>query len=122
MPRRSSPRSSRSLSLSCLAAALGALLCGVGPGTGASAPAPKPATHTVIVEAVRFQPDVLTMRLGDSVVWRNKDPFPHTATADSFDSKDIQAGQSWTYTARARGEFPYICSLPPTMKATLRVK
>ena len=76
----------------------------------------------MVIEAVSFQPDVLTMRAGDSVVWLNRDPFPHTATSNGFDSRIIAAGQSWRYTPKARGEFPYVCTLHPTMKATLRVK
>ena len=62
------------------------------------------------------------MKTGDAVVWGNKDPFPHTATSRAFDSKSIAAGGSWTYTAKARGEFPYVCSLHPTMKGILRVQ
>jgi plastocyanin len=99
---------------------LGPLLCSTGPGT--AAPAAKPATHTVVMEAVSFQPAVLTIRAGDSVVWLNKDPFPHTATADTFDSKVIAPERSWKHTLEARGEFPYVCVLHPTMKATLRVE
>ena len=91
-------------------------------GPDAAAKAPRPAAHTVVMEAVSFQPMVLAIRAGDSVVWVNKDPFPHTATADRFDSKEIPAGKSWTHTPKARGEFPYVCTLHPTMKATLRVK
>lgn len=76
------------------------------------------------MEAVGFRPDVLTIRRGDSVVWKNDDPFPHTATSvgGGFDSKDIAAGKSWRYTPRAAGEFPYVCALHPTMKGVLRVE
>ena len=120
MPRQSSRRSSRTASLAVLAAALGSLLCSIGPG--AAAPAPKPTTHTVVMEAVAFQPKGLTIKMGESVVWVNRDPFPHTATSEAFDSKVIAAGSSWTYTAKGPGEFPYVCTLHPTMKATLRVR
>jgi plastocyanin len=51
----------------------------------------------------------------------NRDPFPHTATSAKFDSKDIAPGASWTFTAKAPGELPYVCTLHPTMKGTLRV-
>ena len=120
MPRRSSRRSSRIASLAVLAAALGSLLGSIGPG--AAAPASKPSKHTVVMEAVAFQPKALTIKVGDSVVWVNRDPFPHTATSEAFDSKVIAAGSSWTYTAKAPDEFPYVCTLHPTMKATLRVR
>jgi plastocyanin len=76
----------------------------------------------VIVEAMRFQPGALTVRAGDTVVWRNRDPFPHTATSSAFDSKAIAAGRAWSHTLRARGELAYVCALHPTMTATLRVE
>lgn len=85
---------------------------------------PKTRTHTVTIEGMRFQPDVTTVSRGDTVVWVNKDVVPHTATsrAGDFDSKTIPVDQSWQYTARTRGTFGYICTLHPTMKATLRVR
>jgi len=117
MPRRFSRRSSRRTALAVVAAlGLGSL------SPGAAAQAPRPAPHTVVMEAVAFQPAALTVKVGDRVVWVNRDPFPHTATSATFDSKDIAPGASWTYTATAPGEFPYVCTLHPTMKATLRVR
>jgi plastocyanin len=41
----------------------------------------KPKTHTVVIEGTTFAPASLTIASGDSVVWLNKDPFPHTATS-----------------------------------------
>ena len=51
----------------------------------------KPKTHTVTIEGMRFQPEMLTVERGDTIVWVNKDIVPHTATSTSggFDSKDI---------------------------------
>jgi plastocyanin len=104
------------------AAALGLLLGGAGPD--AAIASGKPATHEVVMEGTRFQPEVLDVKVGDSVVWVNKDLFPHTATskAGGFDSKTIQAGDSWNYRVTKKGEFAYTCTFHPTMKATLRVK
>ena len=99
---------------------LGPLLCGIGPDTAAQTAAP--ATHTVVMEGVSFQPAVLTIRLGDSVAWSNKDAFPHTATSSSFDSKVIAAEGTWKHTPKASGELTYVCIFHPTMKATLRVQ
>ncbi|MGZ5227705.1 MAG: cupredoxin domain-containing protein [Burkholderiales bacterium] len=81
------------------------------------------ADHTVVIEGVVFVPETLTVRAGDTVTWINKDPFPHTATAQdrSFDSRDIPANKRWKYTARKAGSFPYVCTLHPTMKGTLIV-
>jgi plastocyanin len=104
-----------------LVAAL-ALLCAC-MGPAAAAEAPKASVHTVAMDGTGFQPAALTVKLGDSVVWVNKDPFPHTVTsvAGGFDSHQIDPGKSWKYTTARKGEFPYACVFHPTMKATLRV-
>ena len=109
----------------CGAAALGLLLlCST--GAGAAAPASTPTTHTVTIEGTHFQPDALTVSVGDVIVWVNKDPFPHTATATAktggFDSQPIAPGNAWRYTAAKSGHLDYICTLHPTMKATLHVR
>ena len=90
----------------------------------AAAAKPKPKTHTVTIQAMRYEPEVLTVAVGDTIVWVNKDVVPHTATsgAGSFDSKAIQADQSWRVTILNKGDFAYICTFHPTMKAMLRVK
>lgn len=84
----------------------------------------RPVVHTVVIEGTRYEPQALTVRAGDTVVWINRDFFPHTVTAQAggFDSKAIATGKSWKYVARKAGVFPYICTLHPTMKATLRVE
>lgn len=103
-----------------------ALLCwSVGPVAAADAPkAPKETAHSVAIDGTSFQPATLTVKVGDSVTWINKDPFPHTvtSTAGGFDSRDIAPGKSWKYTATKKGEFAYVCVLHPTMKATLKVE
>jgi plastocyanin len=102
--------------------ALGSLLWMTGPG--AAAGASKPVTHTVVMEATAFTPVTLTVAPGDTVIWVNKDPFPHTATSKpgKFDSGSVDAGKSWKFKARTKGEFDYVCTFHPTMKGTLRVK
>jgi plastocyanin len=84
----------------------------------------EPAVHTVVIEAMQFSPATLEVHAGDTVIWKNKDPFPHNATADNkaFHSPDIDSGKSWKFVARQRGSFSYICTLHPTMKGTLVVK
>jgi plastocyanin len=81
-------------------------------------------THVVVIEGVKFIPETIELNLGDTVTWKNKDAFPHTATAEdkSFDSGSFGANRSWTFKARKKGIFPYVCTLHPTMKGTLVVK
>jgi plastocyanin len=102
-------------------AAIGLFLGCVAP---AALAAPKPATHTVVIEGVQFEPQMLTVKVGDTVVWINDDPFPHTATArgGQFDSHQIAPGRTWKFTARKAGLYPYTCTFHSTMSATLRVE
>lgn len=80
--------------------------------------------HTVVIEAMRYAPEVIEVNAGDTVVWKNRDAFPHTATAQdrSFDSGEIASAGEWKLVAQKKGVFSYVCTLHPTMKASLIVK
>jgi plastocyanin len=110
-----------SLSFRQRVAALGLLLCSVVPG---AALAPRATTHTITIDGTQYQPATLTIALGDTVVWVNKDPFPHTATSKdgTFDSKAIAAGKSWKFKPAKRGDFTYSCTYHVTMHGELHVK
>lgn len=92
--------------------------------SGAAAGTAKPVTHTVTIEDTGFTPADLTVKAGDTILWINQDPYPHTATSEAggFDSHAIGPKKSWKYVARKTGDFPYICSVHPSMTATLHVK
>jgi plastocyanin len=97
------------------------IVCAIGL---AASEGPKSKTHTVTIEGMRFQPERLTVAEGDTIVWVNRDLVPHTATSEAggFDSQLIPVEQSWTFTPRKKGEFAYVCTFHPTMKATLHVR
>jgi len=81
------------------------------------------STHVVVMDGVSYAPAALTVRRGDAVVWRNKDPFPHTVTAKGeFDSGTIAAGKEWRLVARKPGVYAYLCTLHPNMTGTLTVE
>ncbi|HEX6138055.1 MAG TPA: cupredoxin family copper-binding protein [Casimicrobiaceae bacterium] len=100
----------------CGAAAL--VLATAGSGSAA------PAVHMVTIDGFAFKPPVITVRLGDTVEWRNTDPVPHTATAKDagLDSGEIAANGTWRFTAKKKGRFAYICTLHPIMKGELVVE
>ena len=100
------------------------MLTAVGVSAARAAERPSAHTHTVTIEALQFQPAELIVHRRDRIVWTNKDPFPHTVTAASklFDSRSLGAEGSWTYVASRRGEFPYGCTLHPTMKGKIVVQ
>ncbi|WP_426175318.1 cupredoxin domain-containing protein [Massilia sp. TWR1-2-2] len=90
----------------------------------AAVAAPRGAVHTVVIEGMLFIPATLKVKAGDTVIWKNKDAFPHTATsvARLFDSKPIASGASWKFVATRRGTFAYLCTLHQTMKGMLTVE
>lgn len=83
-----------------------------------------PAVHTVTIKLVMYTPATVTVNRGDTIVWKNEDPVPHTVTADhgAFDSGSIAPGQSWRYVPRRAGDYAYHCTLHPNMHGQLHVK
>jgi plastocyanin len=82
-----------------------------------------PVAHTVTIEGMKYQPESLTIHVGDSVTWVNRDLFPHTATAKgSFDSSEIPSNASWTYTPTKRASVTYDCTFHPMMKGRLTIQ
>ena len=80
-------------------------------------------TRTVTIEGMKFAPEAVTVKRGDTVVWENRDLVPHTATArGAFDSGPIAAGKSWRFVAAKAGRYEVVCTLHPTMKSTLVVE
>lgn len=80
-------------------------------------------THVVTIEGMAFTPSSLTVRRGDTVVWRNKDAVPHTASASGrFDSGKIPAGKSWRHAMKKAGSYDYVCTYHPGMKAAVVVQ
>jgi plastocyanin len=99
-----------------------ALVLGL-PLRGAAKNERRQVVHTIVIDATTFAPKFLRANVGDRIAWVNKDLLVHTATAKrgAFDSKEIPAGKSWSYTATAGGQLDYRCTLHPTMKGTLLV-
>src|SRR5919201_1794207 len=93
--------------------------------SGGAATAPRtvdpPVRVAVTMEAVAFQPADLTVSVGDTIVWTNHDPFPHTVKAKSgaFESKQVDPGKAFAFRALKKGDYPYVCTLHPTMSGTV---
>ncbi len=84
----------------------------------------KPVSHIVAMSGIAFVPPVTRLAVGDTVVFRNDDPVPHTATADhgAFDSGDVQPGKSWRWVARQKARLGYHCTYHPNMTGTLIIQ
>lgn len=81
-------------------------------------------THTVVIHNFAFQPAELTVNVGDTIVWKNKDIVSHTVTAadGNFDSDEIKPGKSWKLVTTKAGTFAYGCSPHPNMHGKFTVK
>ena len=91
--------------------------------TPAAHAARTPVTHTVAIGNFIFAPDTLDVPPGDRIRWINRDIVPHTATAtdESWDTGEIEAGKSVEVVVTAGFEEGYFCRFHPMMKGQLRV-
>jgi plastocyanin len=99
--------------------------------TTATPPAPaqthaNPASITqVTIRLVKFSPETIEVKTGQTVEWANDDLTPHTVTsqgAGDLNSGSIDAGASWRHTFTQAGSFRYYCTFHPEMKGTILVK
>lgn len=80
--------------------------------------------HTVEIRDLKFVPESLDVRAGDTITWINRDIAPHTATATdkSWDTGTLKRGERASVTVVGPGMTGwYFCRFHPAMKATLRV-
>ncbi len=80
-------------------------------------------TYQVSVTDNSFSPATVQARVGDTIVWTNLGKMPHTVTAGdgSFNKTPIAPGATFSYSLRAQGTVPYVCSFHPGMNGTLVV-
>ena len=86
----------------------------------------KSSSHSVDIQNWVFDPQDITIFVGDSITWTNQDSTSHTATSnsgpDSFDSGNMQSSAVFTYTFTASGTYNYECSIHPSMTGTITVE
>jgi plastocyanin len=116
----------RRLAFITAAAALGVAAAGCGSDTTASSTA-STATgaggSAVAVENFAFSPLTLTVKVGTTVTWTNKDTSVHAPIADdnSFDAGNIAGGASGSATLTKVGTIKYHCSIHQYMTGTVVV-
>ena len=105
--------------------ALGMLCAGIGltfasPLAGAAEAAGR--QHVVTMDNMRYGRIPSDLKVGDTIVWVNRDSVPHTVTArnKAFDIR-LNRGQSAKMTLRKAGSFPFYCIMHPAMLGTLTV-
>src|SRR6266403_2437709 len=78
----------------------------------------------VKIDNFSFGPTALTVAVGTTVTWTNRDDIPHTvvSTDKVFKSKVLDTDEKFSYTFTQAGSFPYFCSIHPKMTGKVVVK
>jgi plastocyanin len=94
------------------------------PGVAANARQSAPATAEVKIDNFSFAPQAITVAVGTTVTWTNRDDIPHTVVADdkSFKSKVLDTDEKFSYTFAKAGAYPYFCSIHPKMTGKVVVQ
>jgi plastocyanin len=84
----------------------------------------KSGTTEVKIDNFSFGPGTLTVPVGTTVTWTNRDDIPHTAvsTDGAFKSKVMDTDEKFSYTFTKAGTFPYFCSIHPKMTGKVVVQ
>lgn len=83
-----------------------------------------PITHEVNIVNFAFSPTEIKIKVGDTVVWQNKDKVAHTVTSDDgieMNSRFLNEGERYSHTFNTIGEFSYFCKPHPYMRGKIIV-
>jgi amicyanin len=84
----------------------------------------KPETAEVKIDNFSFGPAELTVPVGTTVTWTNRDDIPHTvvSTEGAFKSKVLDTDEKFSFTFSKAGSYPYFCSIHPKMTGKVVVQ
>ena len=82
-----------------------------------------PGPNEVWMQNMAFNPLSLTVPVGTTITWSNKDGYAHTVTSDStlFDSGNVNGSGTFTYQFTKAGTFAYHCNIHANMHANIIV-
>src|SRR6266852_8286024 len=85
---------------------------------------PAAANAEVKIDNFSFGPETLTVTVGTTVTWSNRDDIPNTvvSTDGVFKSKVLDTDEKFSYTFGKAGTFPYFCSIHPKMTGKVIVQ
>jgi plastocyanin/uncharacterized cupredoxin-like copper-binding protein len=79
------------------------------------------ATSNVDMQSFAFTPAEVTVRVGDTVNWSNKDSEPHAVQGGPMNSPDIAPGGSFSQTFDQAGDVDYFCRIHTYMIGVVHV-
>lgn len=89
-----------------------------------SAPSIQPATTEVKIDNFSFGPETVTLPVGATVTWTNRDDIPHTVVSNDglFKSKALDTDDQFSFTFTKPGTYSYFCSIHPKMTGKIIVR
>ena len=93
------------------------LLLFVGSSRVSASDPPSPASAQITIDNFTFGPQELTIPVGTTVTWTNRDDIPHTvvSTDGVFKSKVRDTDETFSFTFAKPGSYSYYCSVHPRM-------
>jgi plastocyanin len=84
----------------------------------------KTSTMEVKIDNFSFGPADVTVPVGTTVTWTNRDDIPHTvvSTDKVFKSKVLDTDEKFSFTFSKAGTYPYFCSIHPKMTGKVVVQ
>ncbi len=78
----------------------------------------------VKIDNFSFGPATLSVTVGTTVTWTNRDDIPHTvvSTDKVFKSKVLDTDEKFSFTFTKAGTYPYFCSIHPKMTGQVAVQ
>jgi plastocyanin len=85
---------------------------------------PSATTTEVKIDNFSFGPQTITVPVGATVTWTNRDDIPHTSVSTDgvFKSKVMDTDEKFSYTFSKVGTYPYYCTIHPKMTGQVVVK
>lgn len=116
----------RSVSAASLAALalIAIVLVTLSSSVGAQAAQPAAAATDVKIDNFAFTPQTVTVTVGTTVTWTNRDDIPHTvvSTDGVFKSKVRDTDETFAYKFDKAGTYSYFCSIHPKMTGKVVVQ
>jgi plastocyanin len=116
----------RSVSAAALLAMLGFGIARLGAGTINLAAGAQQQVQTleIKIDNFSFGPAEITVPVGTTVTWTNRDDIPHTvvSTDKVFKSKVLDTDEKFSFTFSKARTYPYFCSIHPKMTGKVVVQ
>ena len=81
--------------------------------------------NMILIQNFNYIPSELTISVGETVTWTNKDSVQHTVTSDEggeLNSPYLSTDETYSHTFNQAGENPYYCIPHPFMKGKIIVE